>query len=196
MHEQHKETLSALFDGEADELEMRRLLSGLDAETCAQWRRYQLLRDAAQNKLGDCDLQISIVDKVAAQIALEPDIRPSVAQVAVLVKKDSWIKPLLGFATAASVAFITVLGVQQFNQPAGQLDAGFVANGNVSASQLPMSGGLGLNTVSGSVQTSGLQYEIEAIEAQKQHDAERLRYYMQQHAQHASFNNGRGLLPQ
>lgn len=197
MHAQQKETLSALFDGEADELEMRRLLAGLDAETCAQWRRFQFVRDVAKNKLVDCHLGVSIADKVAAQIALEPDMRNVAAALVknTTEKKESWLKPLLGFATAASFAFVAVLGMQQMNQPQIEAAAGFIANGNVSASQLPISSNAGFNMVSGSVQGTSLQSEIDAIEAQKKRDQERLKYYMQLHSEQASLNNDRGLIP-
>lgn len=191
MHEQYKESLSALFDGEADELEMRRLLSGLDAESTARWQRYQLIGDAARNVLAVSRLDISVVDAVAAQLAVEPVVLAAPAA----KKREHWLKPVLGFASAASIAFVAVLGVQSMNRSAMPVTAGFVANGNVSASQLPIAGGSGLNTVSGSVQAPALQREIEAIDAQKQRDAERLRYYMQQHTQHASYNNAQGLLP-
>jgi sigma-E factor negative regulatory protein RseA len=191
MNEQQQETLSALFDGEANEFETRRLLAEMDPASAAQWQHFQWIRDTAKNRLGDCDVTVSVVDAVAAIIAREPDIRST----STAAKKDHWLKPLLGFATAASVAFVVVLGMQQFEQQSAPASTGFVANGNVSASQLQISGGVGLNPVSGSVSSSALAYEIEAIDEQKARDKDRIQYYLQQHAQHASFNNGRGLLP-
>jgi sigma-E factor negative regulatory protein RseA len=197
MNEQQKETLSALFDGEANEFEMRRMLSELDAESRAQWQRYQWIHDAAKNKLGECNFSISVVDAVAAQIAAEPvnTVRESEIKVQTVAAKKDWLKPLLGFATAASIAFVAVLGAQQWGQDSSSASAGFVANGNVSASQLPISGGSGLNTVSGSVSSLSLAREIETIDAQKAREKERLKYYLQLHAQNASFNDGQGLLP-
>jgi sigma-E factor negative regulatory protein RseA len=193
MNEQQQETLSALFDGEANEFETRRLLSELDSVSAAKWQRFQWIRDTAKNRLGDCDVTFSVVDAVSASIAREPDIQSTYTATA--AKKDHWLKPLLGFATAASVAFVAVLGMQQFGQDAVPANTGFIANGNVSASQLPISGGVGLNAVSGSVSSSALAYEIEAIDEQKARDKDRIKYYLQQHAQQASFNNGSGLLP-
>lgn len=191
MNEQQQETLSALFDGEANEFETRRLLSELDSASAAKWQRFQWIRDTAKNRLGDCDVTFSVVDAVSASIAMDPNIQPKYT----MHKKDHWLKPLLGFATAASVAFVAVLGMQQFGQDAVPANTGFIANGNVSASQLQISGGVGLNTVSGSVSSSALAYEIEAIDEQKARDKDRIKYYLQQHAQQASFNNGSGLLP-
>ncbi len=40
-----------------------------------------------------------------------------------------------------------------------------------------------------------LDKDVQAIEAQKAQDAERLEHYLQLHTQHAAFNNGRGLMP-
>jgi sigma-E factor negative regulatory protein RseA len=191
MREQDKESLSALFDGEANELEMRRVLSSYSIDECSQWQRFQWIRDAAKNKLAESDMSISIVDKVALRIAEEPELK----SFSMDNEKSGWLKPLLGFATAASVAFVTVLGVQQFNQTTLGVESGFHANGNVSVSQLPITGNLGLNAVSGSIKTPNLHNEIDVIEAQKQREKARLKYYIQQHTQNASFNNGRGLLP-
>ncbi len=51
MNEQHKEALSALFDGETSEFETRRLLDELTDEDLEQWHQYQTISDASQNKL-------------------------------------------------------------------------------------------------------------------------------------------------
>lgn len=191
MNEKQKEMLSVLFDGESNDFEMRHILSILDEESRSKWQRYQWIRDAAKNKLSDANCSISVVDAVAGYVSEHPGISTE----SIPVKKYSWLKPVLGFATAASVAFITVLGVQQIGSESAPETAGFVANGNVSVSQMQISGGVGLNPVSASVSTASIAHEIGKIDAQKKLDEERMRYYMQQHAQHASFNNGRGILP-
>lgn len=196
MSDQHKETLSALFDGEASEFETRRLLTELDDNARLQWQRYQFIRDAAHNAVSEAHFSIDISANVAAQIANETIEMPVTNKQQ--SSKETWFKPIIGFAAAASIAFVTVLGVQNLqlvNQP---LSTGFVANGNVSASQLPMASNLGLNQVSGTssvLLARELSQELESIDAQKVRDEERLQYYLQQHAQHASFNNSRGLLP-
>jgi sigma-E factor negative regulatory protein RseA len=187
MNELHRESLSALFDGKASEMEVRRILSSLDNESMAKWQRYQLIGDALRNKLSESRLNISVVDQVAADIANMP------LETSTETTARPWLKPLLGFASAASIAFAAVLLVQQM--PGSSPNSGFVASGNVSASQLPMNTANGLNTVSGTVKAEDLQRESALMNLQREQDMLRLQFYMQQHAQQASFNNGRGLMP-
>ncbi len=200
MSDQQKEGLSALFDGETTEFETRRLIAELDDSDRQAWQRYQLTSDAASNSLGDSVLSINVVDSVAAAIADEPcpELKESPelqqAKVKSQTVSQSWFKPFVGFAAAASIAFIAVINLPAM-QSGGQIEqAGFVANGNVSASQLQISGGVGLSQASG-VSSVSLAREISDIDAQKNRENTKLNYYLQQHAQHAAFNNGRGLLP-
>lgn len=136
MSQQHKqETLSALFDGELSEFELRRLLKEIDAEDLQQWRRYQLLRDCCAKSQTLPHYQLDVSAQVAAQIAQESSVR------------KTWYKPVMGFASAAMFAFVAVLGVQEWQQQ-HDVPAGFVAEGNVSASQLSISSSPGLSTAS------------------------------------------------
>lgn len=137
MSQQRQETLSAFFDGELGEFELRRLLSELNSDDVQQWRRYQLLRDCCQKGEGLTHYQFDISDKVAAEIA----------QQSTAASKQKWLKPLLGFASAAAIAFVAVFGVQQW-QLQEQATPGFVAEGNVSASQIPLNSSPGLSTAS------------------------------------------------
>lgn len=140
MSQQKRETLSALFDGEVSEFEMRRLLSEMDADDVQQWRRYQLLRDGCQKNDGLSHYQFDISAQVAQGIAQE---QVTVAQ----ANKKQWQKPFIGFASAAAFAFVAVFGVQQW-QLQNEQTTGFVAEGNVSASQLPINSSPGLSTAS------------------------------------------------
>lgn len=190
MNQQQQESLSALVDGETTEFETRRVLNEMDGESREQWARYQLISEAMSNQLNTSTLNINIADAVAAEIAEEPALNVAEEPAASSKAKVSWFKPAAGFAIAASVAFVAVLGIQQPEV----INNGFIANGNVSASQLQISGGLGLNQAS-AVASLPLASEIDDIDAQKKREQARLNYYLQQHAEHASFNNGRGLLP-
>lgn len=140
MSQQKREALSALFDGEVSEFEMRRLLSEMDADDVQQWRRYQLLRDGCQKNDGLSHYQFDISARVAKSIAAE---QAEVSQ----ADKRQWQKPFIGFATAAAFAFVAVFGVQQW-QLQNEQALGFVAEGNVSASQLPINSSPGLSTAS------------------------------------------------
>ena len=202
------EMLSALLDGEASEFETRRLLQSLDAEDEKKWRSYSLIQQSMQAS-GDepLNLSIDVSAAVSAEIdKLEP-LSHSPSQVtsaspthtAATASADSprlrLIKPLIGFAAAASFAFVSVIGFEQYQSTTG--DAGFVAQGDVSASQLNIQGGTGLSAVSGqvSIPVDQLQQDIDDIEQQKLRQQQRLNYYMQQHAEQATLNNGQHMLP-
>jgi sigma-E factor negative regulatory protein RseA len=191
MNEKQQETLSALFDGETTEFEARRLLEELSDEDLERWHQYQVISDASQNKLEGSSFSFSVVDAVAAAIADEPvPVADSPPDKPV---KHAWFKPVIGFAAAASVAFVAVLGVQDPEM----VNPGFVADGNVSVSQLPINSDPGLSTVSGTTSTVvlSLDEDSQTIDEQKKQDAERLEHYLDQHTQGAAFNNGRGLMP-
>ncbi len=109
---QIKESLSALMDGQADELEVRRVLKEVteNDELRDTWRRHQLAAAAMRRELPE-----QVVDYSSAiHAALEHEESlggPSAfSRIA---------KPLGRFAVAASVAVIALVGVQQYNKPAG-----------------------------------------------------------------------------
>lgn len=188
MNEQQQESLSALFDGEVSDFEVRRVLAEVDADARGRWQRYQLISSAVAHKLDENLLTINVADAVAAEIADEPVLKAASGS----KPSRSWLKPVVGFAAAASIAFVSVVGIQTLDDQSPV--NGFIANGNVSASQLPIIGGTGLNQAS-AVADINLATQINDIDAEKQQEQARINYYLQQHAQNASFNNGRGLLP-
>ncbi|CAA0100375.1 Sigma factor AlgU negative regulatory protein [BD1-7 clade bacterium] len=191
MNDQQKEALSALFDDESSDFETRRLLGELEHTEREQFGRYQLMRDAMQGHLEnttDIALNINVAAAVSAAIADEPV--PLAEEQPKKVAGPAWLKPVAGFAAAASVAFVAVLGIQNPDV----VNQGFIADGNVSASRMPISGDLGLSQVSGT-STIPLDQAIDNIDLQKQADQQRLNYYLQQHSQHAAFNTGYGLMP-
>lgn len=106
------ETLSALMDDEAAELEVRRALKAVseDPERRATWRRYQLAAAAMKRDLPPQMVDLS--DRIATAIDREAPPRPSARR---------WLKPLGRVAVAASVAAVAVFGVQNYQPgpPAG-----------------------------------------------------------------------------
>ncbi|RKR06324.1 RseA-like anti sigma(E) protein [Kushneria sinocarnis] len=72
MNQKVRESLSALMDGEGDELELRRVLKSLDAapEEADTWRRYHLVRSAIGRER-DIDVNADISAAVAARISEE-----------------------------------------------------------------------------------------------------------------------------
>lgn len=174
MSDFHKETWSALFDGEASELELHRTLTTMTPEECARWQRYQWMRDAVKSSLHQSNIQISVAAAVAEAIKQE-DVSVKKTSSNVLSK----IKPFVGFATAASLAFVVVLLAVQ-KEPSRIQDAGFIASGNVSISQLPITTQSGLSTVSATVSADALQRQMDILRLQKQQDVQRIEYYLQQ----------------
>jgi sigma-E factor negative regulatory protein RseA len=108
MNERMRESLSALLDGEADELEIRRVLSQVDddQELRQTWRRYNLARDVMDGQRETCHA-VDISARVMARIEQEQADSP----VTGLGRK--LLRPVASFAVAASVAATVVIGGQQ-----------------------------------------------------------------------------------
>ena len=139
-----KESLSSLVDGEASDLEVRRLLKACDEnpQLRESWNRYQIVSQVIQDsralEVENIDISTDLSMEVKALIANEPTIdikqqfdkadKPSVI-------RDLW--PNVGrFAIAASVAAVVVLGATYNPSPSPSVDA--IAKG--SGSPLPSSG--------------------------------------------------------
>ncbi|WP_028633681.1 sigma-E factor negative regulatory protein [Pseudomonas parafulva] len=101
-----QESLSAVMDNEADELELRRVLNAADeAETRATWSRYQVARAAMHKELLLPNLDIA--SAVSAALADEA--------VPVKVKQGPW-RTVGRLAVAASVTLAVLAGVRMYNQ--------------------------------------------------------------------------------
>ena len=110
MSEFEQETLSALLDGEADELELRRLLRAMesDSELAQRWERYHL----AQSVLHGRGVKVS--ESLALNVASALQEEPVLSQPA--HSDRSWQQQLSKFAIAACVAVVAVV-VLQPNSP-------------------------------------------------------------------------------
>ena len=106
-----QESLSAVMDNEADELELRRVLgASADADMRATWSRYQVAR-AAMHK----DLLVPKLDIAAAvSAALENEAAPVAAQPEKVVR-GPW-RNLGRVAVAATVTVAVLAGVRFYNQ--------------------------------------------------------------------------------
>lgn len=101
-----QESLSAVMDNEADELELRRVLNAVDdAETRATWSRYQVARAAMHKELLLPNLDIAS----AVSAALADEAVPA------KVKKGPW-RSIGRLAVAASVTVAVLAGVRMYNQ--------------------------------------------------------------------------------
>lgn len=197
MSDKQQELLSALFDGETSEFETRRLLQELDGEHKSRWQSYQLIRDTANNKVEADFISIDVSSAVSKAIAEDPAPVSQNSEQTATNTYHQWFKPAIGFAAAASIAFVAVFSLQDAKQ--GEMipissASSFVANGKVSTSQLDIQSGVGLSAVSGSAELP-LQQQITEINEQKRIEKKRLDYFFNQHAQQSTFNNNRGLMP-
>ena len=204
---QIKESLSALMDGEADELEVRRVLKSVSEndELRDTWRRHQMAAAAMRR-----ELPRQVVDYSSAihnAIEQEPDLyeRPGF---------ERFVKPLGRFAVAASVAALAVLGVQQYNQPSSHDSAPLASINNVQVDlvspQLRTASEFGIppvtaRTVSATVNSGQQGYTAPRSVVQVRSSVpdkvtrEQVQAYlndlMLQHTEHAAMNTNQGMLP-
>jgi sigma-E factor negative regulatory protein RseA len=100
-----QESLSAVMDNEADELELRRVLACEDPAQRAQWARYQVARAAMHREL--LEPRLDLAAAVSAAIADEVSPKSGI--------KSAW-RSLGRVAVAASVTVAVLAGVRFYNQ--------------------------------------------------------------------------------
>jgi sigma-E factor negative regulatory protein RseA len=109
------ESVSALVDGEASEIELHRILKQLDADHTNddqsvrnKWSKYNSVSHAMSDlPLGGVDISQAVSSAIAEETTHSE---------ALPVTAKSKLYSLGRFAVAASVAFVAILGVQQLNQ--------------------------------------------------------------------------------
>src|SRR5687768_16110909 len=107
------EALSALMDGEADELEVRRILRELPArpELYAAWKRYHSLRASLQQEV-HVNPRVDLLDGVRARLAAEHEATGFTHHASFSGMLRSRVVRFLGQgAIAASVAAAALIGV-------------------------------------------------------------------------------------
>lgn len=190
-----QESLSALMDNEADELEIRRVLqcSESDPALRSTWDRYQMARAVMHKEPWQPKIDLSA--GIAAVIAGEPE--PVAAPKAPRVWQN-----LSRLAVAASVTMAVLVGVNMFNQDGAPADPAMVADlppvvdapVAVAPAVAPASqGGAVLAGFSQQPQMNG-----DAVADQKAPSAwqeQRIGSYLRQHAEHSSRFEAPQLLP-
>lgn len=107
MSEKMRESMSALMDGEATDFEARRILEGMDSPDMREtWARYHLASAAMKRDAAAAMPQIDISAAVSQAIAKED---------ALVDTRNRPMKTVAGFATAATIAFAAVIGIQGFD---------------------------------------------------------------------------------
>lgn len=205
------ESLSALVDSEASEMEVRRILKNAetDPEIRERWKRYHLMRSVLQGDL-DVNPQIDLSGRISAAIAQEESLQ-------VPDRFKQWRDGLGKVAIAASVAFAFVFGVQQLG-PVGEPAATQMSEAPQSALTQPAAANANANSVptgfelpslsartvsTGSGSNAGDLSEanpyIQALNVKQGQDTEVLQQHFNQllikHAERSSTSGSMGLLP-
>ncbi len=109
------ENLSALVDDNLSEQERDQLIAQIahDDELLATWSRYHLIKDTLQGHVHEYTTR-NLAASISQQLEQEPVVLAPKAR-----KTVSWQRPLAGFAIAASVALVAVLGVRNIDSGNG-----------------------------------------------------------------------------
>ena len=192
MSERMRESLSALLDDEADELELQRVLSriGDDPDLRQTWFRYAAARSVVAGHRLD-HLKLDISDRVREAIDREQAAGiPAGGRLG-----ERLLRPLASFAIAASVAAVVVVGGQQLAGLGGaSADGGQAVAGR--ASPVGLVNSLGATSVQASFGTQPLPVLQPATRtAYDELARQRMRKYGQEHAEQAALNSPHGLIP-
>jgi sigma-E factor negative regulatory protein RseA len=180
-----QESLSAVMDNEADELELRRVLNAIDdADTRATWSRYQIARAAMHKELLIPHLDIT----AAVSAAIADEVSPLKAA------RGPW-RSLGRLAVAASVTVAVLAGVRLYNQDD-------IAGAQL-AQQAPQPASLSVPQVKGPAVLAGYTETNDqaqgpmvngVLQGQAGQD-QRLPGYLRQHAQQAAMKGAESALP-
>ncbi len=190
-----KQSLSALVDNEADELELRRVLQAMsDPQLRETWSRYQVARSALHNKPMHTGVDLSA--RIMAAIDAEPALAQSAdaSDSATRVSgKTPWVARI---AVAASVTLMVLGGVRFYNQDGFSQEA-MMAQGE---QRLPAISSSHTSSQSPAVLASynAQTEQAEATQAATEDDAwyeRRLPSYLRQHAQQAGASTTESGLP-
>ena len=204
MKDQLSETISAVMDSQADDLEVRRLLKALDnaseeeaAAILAQWESFHsigsVLRNESRsnNETPTMRASSNFAASVSAAIADE-------APMDKVARRPSKSDPMWQrFAVAASVTLAILVGVQEYeSMQAG--DASYTADNAVTVPALKSVDQSVVDLTAVQLASSEVALEssmseaekLEAIEAQ-----ERLNEYLLEHTNHAAKQSGQGMIP-
>jgi len=191
MNERLAESLSALMDNEADELEIARVLAQVadDGELRAAWLRYNLVRHGLQGgPLAHADRDIS--ERVRTAVAGQGQ-----APVAGGLRQRLW-RPLTSLAVAASVAATVVIGGQQLAQVGGADGA----HTGQAVARIPLAPGIAYSQGAMPVPASYGWQAVPVLQpatrnAYNDLAQRRSNRYMWEHAEQAALNSPAGLLP-
>lgn len=193
MSERLRESLSAMMDDEANELEIERVLSQVatDAQLRETWTHYHF----AQAALSGQEVAYPQLD-VSAGVRNAIDSEPLASEEPVESLRQRVLRPLASLAVAASVTATVVIGGQQLSQLGADP---YATGGNsvaVTTSPVGIVNTTGAIPVRASYGTQPLPVLLPATRmAYDELARHRMDRYMQEHAEHAALNSPQGLIP-
>lgn len=190
MTERLRESLSAVLDGEANELELERILTQIDEDSDLRqtWIRYTAIHSVNAQSISP-DLSMDISNSVRQAILQDS---PAVGQSTTTVQRI--LKPFASFAVAASVAATVVLGGQQLAQ-IGDVSESY--QGALAASSpVGLINTVGATAIQASYGTQSVPVlQPTARTAYRELARQRMQVYMQDHVEQAALNSPQGLVP-
>jgi sigma-E factor negative regulatory protein RseA len=159
------EQLSLLVDGECEVPETELLLRRLTKDTVlkARWQRYYLIGDAMKNSIPEV-IDPCFAERVSRAVETDTGVQTHSPP-----WLPSWYKPVTGFALAASVAAVILLGLRFYQRP------------DDSQGPVVIARHTGQRTTEQDSANSALQ--------------SRLNSYLVNHSEYASVNSVPGMLP-
>ena len=175
------EGLSALADGETNELETARLLKQVKAkpELRKRWERLHLigaiLRGEEKGYL-PLNFAESLNQKLEAEAHVLVPVRTATSSNA---GSRSWLKPVAGFAIAATVAMVSILGLRAFDSP-GEPQQLVEAQPNTLIPSSPKH----------QLYAGGTRWNLQRVDLEQ-----RLNNYLLNHMEYARIGEMQGMLP-
>ena len=190
MSERLRESLSAVMDGEANELELERVLSHIedDEQLRQTWVRYSAVRSVSEGAhIADLSMDVSRV----VSAALSKEGATTGAKINAAVQR--LVKPLTSFAVAASVAATVVIGGQQLYQIGDKTPYGNTIAGTSPVGLINTVGATAVQASFGTQSLPALQPTVRM--AYQKLARQRMQKYMQEHVEQAALNSPAGMIP-
>lgn len=177
------EALSAAIDGEAEELELRRVLNaaGKDPELRAKWERMHLIGSVVR---GEATRPGSAEGHGLDMGGNPAQGEASGAYLRRLAASGRWAGPVTGVAVAAAVVAAVALDTLDTEQPA--VDTSFVAVTESSGTSTEVAAEVP-SAVAGEIGATGLAAVPQLASVPSEADLARAREYLVQHAHQTSF---------
>jgi len=194
MDEKMSESLSALMDDEANELELERVLAQVsqDRDLRRSWMRYNVAQQAGQGSQIAC-LDWDISERVKSSLEVLNATDPESAGTGF---QQRMLRPFVSLALAASVAATVVIGGQQLALIGSEDPYDYGRSVATNASPVGMLNSLGATPVQASYGMQAVPIlEPATSRAYQELALQRQRKYMQEHAEQAALNAPQGLIP-